>query len=111
MDEIVEFNTLPLKNFEAHLDEIAKFINENSNYNIVIATDYKERVKEILKEREVFKLITFTESITSHGGILEDFKTIIFTDRELFNKRSKEVTAARKSYYKENPNISKILTT
>lgn len=103
MDEIVEFNTLPLKNFEAHLDEIAKFINENSNYNIVIATDYKERVKEILKEREVFKLITFTESITSHGGILEDFKTIIFTDRELFNKRSKEVTAARKSYYKEKP--------
>lgn len=103
MDEIVEFNTLPLKNFEANLDEIAKFINDNSNYNIVIATDYKERVKEILKEREVFKLITFTESITSHGGILEDFKTIIFTDRELFNKRSKEVTAARKSYYKEKP--------
>lgn len=73
------------------------------DYGIVIATDYKERVKEILKEREVFKLITFTDSITSHGGILEDFKTIIFTDRELFNKRSKEVTASRKSYYKEKP--------
>ena len=103
MDEIVEFNTLPLKNFEANLDEIAQFIKENSNYDIVIATDYKERVKEILKEREVFKIIEFTDSITSHGGILEDFKTIIFTDRELFNKRSKEVTAARKSYYKEKP--------
>ena len=103
MDEIVEFNTLPLKNFEANLDEIAQFIKENSNYDIVIATDYKERVKEILKEREVFKIIEFSDSITSHGGILEDFKTIIFTDRELFNKRSKEVTAARKSYYKEKP--------
>ena len=103
MDEIVEFNTLPLKNFEANLDEIAKFIKENNNYSIVIATDYKERVKEILKEREVFKIIEFTDSITSHGGILEDFKTIIFTDRELFNKRSKEVTSARKSYYKEKP--------
>ena len=103
MDEIVEFNTLPLKNFEANLDEIAQFIKENSNYDIVIATDYKERVKEILKEREVFKIIEFIDSITSHGGILEDFKTIIFTDRELFNKRSKEVTAARKSYYKEKP--------
>ena len=103
MDEIVEFNTLPLKNFEANLDEIAQFIKENSNYDIVIATDYKERVKEILKEREVFKIIEFTDSMTSHGGILEDFKTIIFTDRELFNKRSKEVTAARKSYYKEKP--------
>ena len=103
MDEIVEFNTLPLKNFEANLDEIAQFIKENSNYDIVIATDYKERVKEILKEREVFKIIDYTDSITSHGGILEDFKTIIFTDRELFNKRSKEVTASRKSYYKEKP--------
>ena len=103
MDEIVEFNTLPLKNFEANLDDISQFIKNNSNYDIVIATDYKERVKEILKEREVFKIIEFTDSITSHGGILEDFKTIIFTDRELFNKRSKEVTASRKSYYKEKP--------
>ncbi len=103
MDEIVEFNTLPLKSFEANLDEIAQFIKENSNYDIVIATDYKERVKEILKEREVFKIIDYTDSITSHGGILDDFKTIVFTDRELFNKRSKEVTAERKSYYKEKP--------
>ena len=103
MEEIVEFNTLPLKNFEADLDEIAKFIKDSANYNIVIATDYKERVKEILKEREVFKIIEFTDSITSHGGILEDFKTIIFTDRELFNKRSKEVTTTKKSYYKEKP--------
>ena len=118
MDEIVEFNTLPLKNFEANLDEIAEFIKSPasagerfgsdslqtaSSYDIVIATDYKERVKEILKEREVFKIIEFSDSITSHGGILEDFKTIIFTDRELFNKRSKEVTASRKSYYKEKP--------
>ena len=103
MDEIVEFNTLPLKSFEANLDEIAQFIKENSNYDIVIATDYKERVKEILKEREVFKIIDYTDSITSHGGILDDFKTIVFTDRELFNKRSKEVTSERKSYYKEKP--------
>lgn len=103
MDEIVEFNALPLKNFEANLDEIAKFIKENANYKIVIATDYPERVKEILKEREVYKIIEFSDSITSHGGVLEDFKTIIFTDRELFNKRSKEVTSSRKTYFKEKP--------
>ncbi|MBR5555160.1 transcription-repair coupling factor [bacterium] len=103
LDEVVEFNTMPLKNFEANLDEIASFIIENSANNIVIATDYKERVKEILKEREVYKIIDFTESITSHGGILDDFKTIVLTDRELFNKRSKEVTSSRKSYYKEKP--------
>jgi len=119
MDEVVEFNTLPLRNFEANLDDIANFINNPSSesrvgdtafhgagkadYNIIIATDYKERVKEILKEREVYKIIEFTESITSHGGILEDFRTVVLTDRELFNKRSKEVTSSRKTYYKEKP--------
>ena len=103
MDEVVEFSTMPLKNFEANLDEIASFIIDNSQNNIIIATDYRERVKEILKEREVYKIIEFTDSITSHGGILDDFKTIVLTDRELFNKRSKEVTSSRKSYYKEKP--------
>ena len=110
-DEIVEFNTQPVKNFAANLDEIAQFINEKTSlnsertttYNIIIATDYPERVKEILKEREVFAEIEYTESISCHGGILEDFDTIILTDRELFNKRSKEVTSTKRSYYKEKP--------
>ncbi len=131
MDEVVEFNTQPVKNFAANLDEIAEFISRNISfdgnaiagqarndgfgcsfapcgggiegvgYRIIIATDYPERVKEILKEREVFADITYTESIASHGGILEDFETILLTDRELFNKRSKEVTSTKRSYYKE----------
>lgn len=103
MDELVEFNTQPVKNFAANLDEIAKFITDNQKYKIIIATDYPERVKEILAEREVFAGIEFSESIASHGGILEDFGTIILTDRELFNKRSKEVTSTKRSYYKEKP--------
>lgn len=115
-DEIVEFNTQPVKSFAANLDEIAKFIQEKSSlaprgrgnegeggYRIIIATDYPERVREILSEREVFVDIDYTESIASHGGILEDFETIILTDRELFNKRSKEVTSTKRSYYKEKP--------
>ena len=122
-DEVVEFNTQPVKNFAANLDEIAQFINEKSGvfseilnpdattfaqesskkYRIIIATDYPERVKEILNEREVFAAVDYTESIASHGGILEDFETIILTDRELFNKRSKEVTSTKRSYYKEKP--------
>ncbi len=103
MDEIIEFNTQPVKNFAANFDEIAKFITDNQHYRIIIATDYPERVKEILKEREVYADITYTESIASHGGILEDFETIILTDRELFNKRTKEVTSSKRSYYKEKP--------
>jgi len=101
--EIVEFNTLTVRNFTANFDEIAQFINEHSGYKIIIATDYPERVKDILREHEVFKKIEYSESIASHGAVLEDFKTIILTDRELFNKRNKEITASKRSYYKEKP--------
>ena len=78
LDEVVEFSTMPLKNFEANLDEITNFIINNSQNNIIIATDYKERVKEILKEREVYKIIEFTDSITSHGGIPKDMSKVEF---------------------------------
>ncbi len=131
MDEIVEFNSQPVQNFGAKLDDIAQYIQSklsghyeedkvrrnnpkndeiatvaslprNDKYKIIIATDYPERVKEILAEREIFD-IEYNESISAAGSILEDFKTIILTDRELFNKRTKEVTSSKRSYYKEKP--------
>ena len=122
MDDIIEFNAMPLQNFEANLDAIADFIKEHSSlgegristqgtsvrnsgeggYKIIVATDYPERVKQILSEREIFD-VEYTESLASAGCILEDCKTIVMTDRELFNKRSKEITAAKRSYYKEKP--------
>ena len=102
MGDIVEFNAQPLRNFEADFDMITSFIKEHLGWKIIIATDYPERVKEILSERDIFS-IEYGESIVSGGCILEDFKTVIITDRELFNKRSKEVTATKKSYYKEKP--------
>ncbi len=109
MEEVVEFNSLPVQNFGANLDEIADFIRkytlktgENTGYRIIIATDYPERVKEILSERDIFD-VEYNESISSAGSILEDFKTVVLTDRELFNKRTKEVTSTKRSYYKEKP--------
>ena len=102
MGELVEFNSQPLRNFEANPDLIADFIEEHKNYEIIIATDYPERVKEILKDRGIFAP-QFTESLVLGGCILDDFTTIIMTDRELFNKRSKEITASKKSYFKEKP--------
>ena len=102
MDEIIEFDSQPVQNFGAHLDDIAAYINSKRNYRIIIATDYPERVKEILSEREIFDF-ELNENLSSPGAILEDFKTIILTDRELFNKRTKEVTASKRSYYKEKP--------
>ncbi len=102
MDEIIEFNSQPVQNFGANLDDIANYIKSKQDYRIIIATDYPERVKEILGERNIFN-VEYNENISSAGSILEDFKTIILTDRELFNKRTKEVTSAKRSYYKEKP--------
>ena len=119
MDEIIEFNTQTIQSFEANLDHIAEFIRKYKNevglnpsptfqssnregWRIIIATDYPERVKEILAERDIFD-VEYNESISSHGAILEDFGTIILTDRELFNKRNKEITSQKRSYYKEKP--------
>lgn len=99
--ELVEFNTEPVRNFAADLDLAALFIDEHSAYSMNIATDYPERVKEILREREIFNEVTYIPSIAAHGCIMEDFQTVIITDRELFNKRNKEITSARNSYYKE----------
>ena len=101
-DEIVEFNTQTVQNFGAKLDDIANYISSKRDYRIIIATDYPERVKEILSERNIFD-VEYNESISSHGSVLEDFNTIIITDRELFNKRTKEITSTKRSYYKEKP--------
>lgn len=100
--DIIEFNSQPVQNFGAKLDDIAGYIKDKQNYRIIIATDYPERVKEILSERDIYN-VEYNESISSAGAILEDFNTIILTDRELFNKRSKEVTSSKRSYYKEKP--------
>ena len=108
MDEIVEFDTQTIQSFEANLDHIADFIRKflfpqhNDGWRIVIATDYPERVKEILAERNIFD-VEYNESISFHGAVLTDFKTVILTDRELFNKRNKEITSQKRSYYKEKP--------
>ncbi len=111
LDEVIEFDSQPAPNFGAKLDNIAEFIQGKihpsssrgeDNFRIIIATDYPERVKEILAEHDIFD-VDYSESISSSGTILEDFKTIILTDRELFNKRSKEITASKRSYYKEKP--------
>ena len=102
MSDILEFDAQPLRNFEANIDAIADFIKEKSGYKILIATDYPERVKQILAEKEIYNA-EYMESIASSGCIIEDCKLVLMTDRELFNKRSKEITTSRRSYYKEKP--------
>jgi transcription-repair coupling factor (superfamily II helicase) len=98
MDDIVEFDSQPVPNFDAKIENIEKFIKSKLGYQFIVATDYPERVKELLPFE-----IEYTESISAPGSILEDCKTVILTDRELFNKRSKEITASKRSYFKEKP--------
>lgn len=102
MFDVIEFNSQPVRTFEANIEAIAGYIDEHKGYKIIIATDYPERVKEILSEYEIFD-IDYQDSVICGGCILEDFKTLIITDRELFNKRAKEVSTSKKSYYKEKP--------
>lgn len=100
-EDFVEFDSQPIKHFNADLDEIAIFLLDKKDYSITIATDYPSRVQEALNEREVFSEINYVEGLSCAGSVLEDFKTIILTDRELFNKRSKEITSSKRIAYKE----------
>lgn len=100
MDDILEFDSQPLKGYFANLDEIADYIRSKAEFKTIVATDYPERVKEIFAERNIYNL-DFVGNISCVGCILSDLKIILLTDRELFNKRSKEITASKRSYYKE----------
>lgn len=97
---ILEFDAEPVKNFNANLQLISNYIKEKSDYEILIATDYPERVKEILAEHDIFNC-RYMDGITSFGTVSEECKFLLLTDRELFNKRSKEITSEKKKYYKE----------
>lgn len=111
-DVNIELNTELIPFFASGLDDIAKFVKEKltQKYHILISTEYKNRVEEILKEYEIpytynsdeKNAVIITEAIVLAGSIIEDCKLIIITDKELFNKRSKDITATRYNYRREN---------
>lgn len=99
-DEVLDFNAQVIKNFNANIEEIADFIKKHAGYKIIIATDYQERVKEILAQYDIFD-VEYANNISANGTLVEDLKYLIITDRELFNKRNKEVTSTKRTSYKE----------
>ncbi len=101
-DKIIEFNSSIMRNFNADFKEVVKYLKEKKDFSIVVATDFENRVKDILGENNIFD-VDFIPNITSQGCEIDDLKLIVLTDRELFNKRSKEITSSKKSYYKEKP--------
>lgn len=99
-NEVIDIDSRNIQIFDANMDAVAGFLKEYKGYQITIATDFQERVKEVLASFGIFN-INFIKNITSQGTIIPDGKILVITDRELFNKRQKEIPANRKRRYKE----------
>ena len=98
--EVIDIAARNVQIFDADIQAVAKFIQEHKGYQITIATDFQERVKEVLAEYDIFD-INYIRNITSQGTELRDGKILLLTDRELFNKRQKDIPSNRKRHYKE----------
>lgn len=108
-DFTIDFESSLIPGFSSKIEDIIVFIEEKTKkgYKVVIATDYKTRIEEILKNFEIpysdnlDENVMLTDNLALGGSIIEDFKLVVLTDKELFNKKSKDITAQKKSYYKE----------
>ena len=99
-NEVIDIDARNIQIFDANMDNLATFLQQKKSYKIVIATDYKERVKDILKEYEIFN-IHFVGNISASGTEIPCAELIIITDRELFNKKQKDIPTGKKRHYKE----------
>ena len=99
-NEVIDIDSQNIQIFDADMDKVVEFLETKKGYQLIIATDYKERVREVLNEYGVFE-VEFIESINSSGTEISDGKILLITDRELFNKRQKDVPSGRKRHYKE----------
>lgn len=99
-DEVIDLNGQTVKSFNADMDELAVYLASHKDYEIIIATNYKERVKEVLTAYEIFN-VSYVGAISASGTIVDEAKFIILTDKELFNKRNKDITSSKRSYHKE----------
>ncbi|MDD3236552.1 MAG: transcription-repair coupling factor [Candidatus Gastranaerophilales bacterium] len=109
---LVEFDTDLIPSFSSKIEDIIEFIydKQKQGQKVVIATDYHSRVEEILKEFELpfsYNIaeknnIFITGNVAFSGSVIQQYNLVVLTDKELFNKRSKDVTAKKTGYYKEN---------
>ena len=88
--------------------KISEYIKKNliEKAKIFILTAYKNRFEEILKEFEIYSEdIVILPSVSIAGGEfnLTGKKYVFLTDKELFNKHSKDITARKYMYNKQSP--------
>ncbi len=104
-DKIIDFTTALAPIFSSNISNISKYIKKmlSQNYNIYICSNFPNRLKEIFKEFEIYSNnIQYFPDISCGGAISEDdkisFDKILFiSDKELFNKHSRDITT--KKYY------------
>ena len=99
-NEVIDIDAQSVQIFDANMESVAKYLKEHNGWQITIATDFQERVKEVLKEYGNFD-INYIHNITSQGTEIPNAKILLLTDRELFNKRQKDIPSNRKRRYKE----------
>ncbi|MBR1754567.1 transcription-repair coupling factor [bacterium] len=99
-DDCIDLNSegLGINGFEAAIAELKKY----PDYEIIISTDFPKRVEELLYKNGISNY-EIKESISAKGSVIKDLNMILITDRELFNKRSKDIIRSKKSYFKEKP--------
>ena len=111
-DYIVEFESSLIPGFSSKMEEILTFVEEKmqQGYKVVVATDYKNRIEEVFEDFELAVSGDFSnnnevylmDNLALGGAVVEDLKLVVLTDKELFNKKSKDITARKQSYYKES---------
>ena len=99
-EDIVDLNGQTLRSFNANMENVADYLYAHKDYEIVIATKFPERIKEILTCYEIVN-VEFVDNISATGTIVDEAKFILLTDKELFNKRNKDITSSKRSYHKE----------
>lgn len=97
--EVLDLDSEPIPIFDANFGKFTDFTKQFENYNILIATDYPERVKEELAEHGVFHFQT-VENTFATGSLIHGLKLLFVTDRELFNKSNKNTTSTKRRPYK-----------
>ena len=111
-DYTIEFESALIPSFSSKMEDILTFVEEKiqNNYKVIIATDYKNRIEDVFRDFELAvsndfdnrNEIFLTDNIALGGSQVEDFKLVVLTDKELFNKKSKDITAKKQTYHKES---------
>ena len=99
-NEVIDIDSRNVQIFDADMESAAQFIKEHKGYQITVATDFQERVKDVFESFGIFN-INYIRNLSSQGSLIPSAKILLLTDRELFNKRQKEIPSNRKRRYKE----------